>query len=66
MDLADFDALPKTVIGKGELLAAKGATVMRVPINESMAISMAKEENSFEWAVLLTPKSRGLPSPPQR
>lgn len=58
LDLSDFDALNKTVIGKGELMQGGSTTVLRVPVDDNVFASVAKAENSFEWAVLLTLKKR--------
>jgi hypothetical protein len=59
-DLTDFDSLPRTVIGKAEVVPGKNATVIRMPIDDGMNVGVAKEQNSFDWAVLVTPKKRGL------
>jgi hypothetical protein len=59
-DLSDFDNLPRTVVGKAEVVPAKDATVIRMPIDDGLNVSVAKEQNSFDWAVLVTPKKRGL------
>lgn len=57
LDLSDFDALPRTVIGKAQWIRSQYATVLRMPIDDGVYINMAKEEeNSLEWAILLTSK----------
>lgn len=63
LDLTDFDNLPKTVIGKAELVPNPKMTILRVPVDNTVHVSVAKEENSFEWAILLTPKARALSGP---
>jgi len=62
LDLSDFDNLDKTVIGKGELLAENHA-MLRVPIDDNIFATVAKEESSFEWAILLTPVKRNPENP---
>lgn len=52
IDLREFDDLPKSVVGKAKLLPAK-VTILRIPVNDGVYVSVAKEENSYEWAVLL-------------
>lgn len=59
-DLSDFESLPRTVVGKAEIVEAHGASVVRMPIDDGVYVGVAKEENSFDWAVLLTPKRRDL------
>ncbi len=59
-DLSDFDDMKRTVIGKAEIIPAQGATVIRMPIEDAVFVGVAKEENSFDWAVLITPKKRDL------
>lgn len=63
LDLADFDVMSKTVIGKGEIISSKQVTVLRVPVDDNILASLAKEDRSFEWAVLLTAKKRPLTNP---
>ncbi len=59
VDLSDFDAMPRTVIGKAQLIKHPVATVLRMPIDDGVYVHTAKEEeNSFDWAILLTPKPR--------
>lgn len=60
LDLTDFDQMQPTVIGKAELRAANGATVLRMPIDDGVYISVAREENTEHWAVLLGPKKKPL------
>jgi len=62
-DLSDFEVLPKTVIGKAQQLSNREATILRVPIDNTMFANVTKEEDSFEWAILLTNKKRGLSNP---
>jgi tetratricopeptide (TPR) repeat protein len=62
-DLIDFADLPRTVIGKAEVVPAKGATVIRMPIDDGVNVAVKKEQNSFDWAILLTPKKQGLEHP---
>lgn len=62
-DLSDFAELPRTVIGKAEAVEAKGATVIRMPIDDRINVSVKKEQNSFDWAILLTSKKQGLEKP---
>jgi len=62
-DLSEFAELPRTVVGKATIVPAKGATVIRMPIDDGVNVSVAKEQNSFSWAVLVTPKKRGLDHP---
>lgn len=52
LDLSDFNDLPRTVIGKAQPLAA-GVTILRIPLNDGMFASVSREEDSFEWAVLV-------------
>lgn len=59
-DLSDFDSLPKTVIGKAELKTQGNNVILRVPTDGTVYASVAREEGSFEWAVLMTPKRRNL------
>jgi len=63
LDLADFEALSKTVIGKGELLHSNTTTVLRMPIQDNVFAAVARQENTFELAVLLTFKKKPPPSP---
>lgn len=63
LSLSDFDALPPTVIGKPELVAADGVTVMRIPVDEGVYVNVAREENSHAWAILLTETKRMLARP---
>jgi hypothetical protein len=58
LDLTDFNSLPKTVIGKAEILPAQQVTAIRMPVESTVFPTIAKEEGKFEWAILLTPKSR--------
>jgi hypothetical protein len=58
LDLSDFNNLPKTVIGKAEILPAQQVTALRMPVESTVFPTIAKEEGKFEWAILLTPKSR--------
>ena len=62
-DLSDFEELPRTVIGKAEILPVEGATVLRMPVDDGVFVSVAKEDNTFNWAVLVTPKKRELAKP---
>lgn len=62
-DLSDFENLPRTVIGKAEVVQNKDATIIRMPVDDGMFVNVAKEENSFDWAVLVTPKKRELVKP---
>ncbi len=62
-DLTDFADLPRTVIGKAEIVPAKEATVIRIPVDAGININVKKEQNSFDWAILLTPKKKGLEKP---
>lgn len=57
MDLSDFKDLPKTVIGKGEVMKGR-KNVLRVPVNDLVRASVAREESSFEWVILLTMNPR--------
>lgn len=57
MDLSDFEELPKTVVGKGEIMPGDH-TVLRIPVNDLVKVSVAKEASSFEWAILLTAAQR--------
>jgi len=57
LDLADFDTMQKTVIGKAQWIKSLHSTVLRMPIDDAVHISLAKEEaTSLEWAILLTSK----------
>lgn len=60
LNLDDFASLPQTVIGKPTMLPAGKVTIMRVPLDENVYASVAKEASSFEWAVLIVPKMRPL------
>jgi hypothetical protein len=62
LNLSDFDSLPKTVIGKAELVSGD-VTALRIPVNDNISVSTAAEENSFEWAILLT-QAKKLPANP--
>lgn len=62
-DLSDFADLPRTVVGKAEIVPAQGASVVRMPIDDGVHIGVAKQDNSFDWAVLVTPKQRDLDRP---
>jgi len=53
LDLSDFDSLSKTVIGKAEPMEGH-SMVLRIPLDDNIFASVAKEESSFEWAILLT------------
>lgn len=59
-NLSDFDDLPRTVVGKAEIVPAEGASVIRMPIDDGVYVGVAKEASSFDWAILITPKQRGL------
>ena len=61
VDLSDFEGLSRTVIGKAEVVPSPGATVIRLPIEDSVYVSVAKQESTFDWAVLITPKMREMP-----
>lgn len=63
LDLSDFDELPKTIIGKPEVLPSATATILRFPLDDTISMSVSKEDNSFNWAVLLTARHR-LPASP--
>ncbi len=55
IDLSDFDALPRTVIGKAQWIKSVRATVLRMPIDDGVYINLAKEDTtSLDWAILLT------------
>jgi tetratricopeptide (TPR) repeat protein len=58
LDLSDFNNLPQTVIGKAEIFPAQQVTALRMPVESTVFPTIAKEEGKFEWAILLTPKSR--------
>lgn len=62
LNLSDFDSLPKTVIGKAEILPGD-VTALRIPVSDNINVSTAAEENSFEWAVLLT-QAKKMPASP--
>jgi tetratricopeptide (TPR) repeat protein len=59
-DLTDFETLPRTVIGKASVIPSENATVIRMPVDDGMQISVAKEGDKFDWAVLVTGKKRDL------
>ncbi len=52
LDLHEFDDAAKTVLSKGQVLPAS-VTILRVPVSDGINVSVSKEDNSFEWAVLL-------------
>ncbi len=60
VDLVDFEPMPRTVIGKPEVVASKTHTILRMQMEDTVFISTAKEEESYDWAVLLTPQKRPL------
>lgn len=60
LDLSDFKELPKTVIGKAQLLEDASVDVLRIPVDDNMYVSVAKEQGNYEWAVLLTSVPRPL------
>ncbi|MDE3015946.1 MAG: hypothetical protein KGI29_03385 [Pseudomonadota bacterium] len=62
LDLSDFNTLPRTVIDKAELLKDAPVTVLRIPVEDNVYASVAKEQGSYEWAVLLTSVPRALSS----
>lgn len=53
VDLSDFESLQKTVVVKAESIKAD-KSVIRVALEDNIYVSVAKEESSFEWAILLT------------
>ena len=60
LDLADFADLPRTVIGKAELVSGL-RNVIKIPItDDTVRPYVAKEESSFEWAIVLTPTPKSL------
>lgn len=62
IDLSDFKDLPKTVIGKPEMM--QGKSILRLPVlDDTIRLSVAKEENSFEWAMLLTQTPKAPANP---
>ena len=67
LDISDFDSLPKTVIGKGEILPGKEGdknTILRIPFTDNTVRPfVAKEENSFEWAIILSQSPKSLAHP---
>ncbi len=63
IELDDFKNMPKTVIGKPEVMPGK-KNVLRIPlVDDTVKPSVAKEENSFEWVVLLTSSAKTLANP---
>ena len=63
LDISDFDSLSKSVIGKAELVPGKN-TILRVPItDDTVKPFVAKEENSFEWAIIVSSTPKPLASP---
>lgn len=62
-DLADFSELSKSVIGKAEMVAGS-KNILRVPItDDTVKAYVAKEDNSFEWAILLTTSPKTISNP---
>ncbi len=60
LDLADFADLPRTVIGKAELVNGL-RNVIKIPItDDTVRPYVAKEDSSFEWAIVLTPTPKSL------
>lgn len=53
LDLSDFEPLPKTVVGKPEVIKSDTHTIFYMPIDDGVHPSVTKEENSFNWAVLI-------------
>ncbi len=63
LDLKDFEPMPKTVIGKPEIITSATHTILRLPIDDGVNAAVTKEENNFDWAVLITPQKRELNNP---
>ncbi|MBY0408355.1 MAG: hypothetical protein K2Q01_11750 [Rickettsiales bacterium] len=57
LDISEFDNMPKTVIDKGELMAGN-VTILRVPVHDGVYPSVTKDEDSFEWGVMLSSSRR--------
>ena len=53
LDLHEFDDINKTVLSKGQIFPGS-MTILRIPVADGISASVSKQENSFEWAVLLS------------
>ncbi|MCE2927512.1 MAG: hypothetical protein LW823_07725 [Rickettsiales bacterium] len=61
VDLTDFDQLPRTVVGKAQLIKSNRASIVRMPIDDGTYMQVNKEEaDSLDWAILLTSKKHEL------
>ncbi len=63
LDMSDFTDMEKTVIGKPELIAHQKATILYIPMDDNVYASVKKEDNSNNWAVLLTQKKSAIAAP---
>lgn len=62
LDLHEFDDMGKTVLSKAEPMKAN-VTVLRIPVADGINVSATKEENSYEWAILLNNNKKILAQP---
>lgn len=61
LNLVDFNEMPKTVIGKVEQQIANGVTVLRLPVDNGLYITITDEkDNPFQRAILLSNKHPGV------
>lgn len=63
LDLSDFSELSKTVIGKPEIISNSKATILYMPMDDNVYPSITKEDNSDNFAIILTQKKKSLSSP---
>ncbi|MDX1974355.1 MAG: hypothetical protein SFT92_01625 [Rickettsiales bacterium] len=63
LNLSDFKDLPRTVVGKAELMSSDKTTIIRMPVDDNIFASVVKEEGGFNLGILLTSKSRPLQTP---
>lgn len=63
LDLSEFDDMEKTVIGKPSIINNSKATILYLPIDDSVSASITKEDNSNNIAILITQKKQPVTFP---
>jgi hypothetical protein len=62
ISLRDFDPEIRSVISKPEIVKAK-ETILRMPVSNGMHASVAQIDNTLEWTILISGRSKPNPEP---
>lgn len=63
LDFSEFKEMGQTVIGQPQLLVSGGMTLLRMPVENTVAPSVLQEDGSSGWTIEISGRKRPLKAP---